>query len=189
MQLSLNVRNVHLPAEDEVYEARRAEANEANFFNYEGETTGANAAQEMREPFSFSDGTFKVLGQEFLKINTLTLTMNNNLQDRRFLGVGNKEVQESLPAQRTYEISFTGHVTDNALYKALRDDTENITQTIELVFTKPNEETITLNFTDYMVSANNFPIVDDKGPLVVEATVMPRNLSACTVKTHWVLQG
>ena len=189
MQLSLNVRNVHLPAEDEVYEARRAEANEANFFNYEGETTGANAAQEMREPFFFSDGTFKVLGQEFLKINTLTLTMNNNLQDRRFLGVGNKEVQESLPAQRTYEISFTGHVTDNALYKALRDDTENITQTIELVFTKPNEETITLNFTDYMVSANNFPIADDKGPLVVEATVMPRNLSACTVKTHWVLQG
>ena len=131
----------------------------------------------------------EALGQEFLKINTLTLTMNNNLQDKRFLGVGSKDIQESIPAQRNYEIAFTGHVTDNALYKALRDDAENITQTIELVFTKPNGEAITLNFTDYMVSANNFPISDDKSALVVEATVMPRNLSLCTVKTHWVLQG
>ena len=189
MQLSLNSRNVHLPKEGEIYDGRRGISNDANFFNYEGETTGANAAQEFREPFFFSDGRFTVLGQEFLKINTLTLTMNNNLQDKRFLGVGSKDIQESIPAQRTYEIAFTGHVTDNALYKALRDDAENITQTIELVFTKPNGEAITLNFTDYMVSANNFPISDDKSALVVEATVMPRNLSLCTVKTHWVLQG
>jgi len=189
MTLSLNTRNVHSPKEGEQYDARRAVSNEKDFFNFEAETTGANTAQEFREPFFFSDGTFKVLGQEFLKINTLTLTMNNNLQDRRFLGVGSKEVQESIPAQRGYEISFTGHVTDNALYKALRDDTENITQTIELIFTKPNGEAITLNFTDYMISSNNFPIADDKGPIAVEATVMPRNLSLCTVKTHWVLQG
>lgn len=189
MQLSLNSRNVHLPKEGEVYDGRRGISNDADFFNYEGETTGANAAQEFREPFFFSDGRFTVLGQEFLKINTLTLTMNNNLQDKRFLGVGSKDIQESIPAQRTYEIAFTGHVTDNALYKALRDDAENITQTIELIFTKPNGEAITLNFTDYMVSANNFPISDDKSALVVEATVMPRNLSLCTVKTHWVLQG
>ena len=59
----------------------------------------------MREPFFFSDGTFKVLGNSFLKINTLTLTMNNNLQDRRFLGMGGKDIQEAIPAQRTYEIS------------------------------------------------------------------------------------
>jgi len=189
IQLSLNTRNVHTPTEAEQYDARRAVSNEVDFFNFEGETTGANSAQEMREPFFFSDGRFSVLGEEFLKINTLTLTMNNNLQDRRFLGVGTKEIKEAIPAQRTYEISFTGHVTDNALYKALRDDTENITQTIELVFTKPNGEAITLNFTDYMVSSNNFPIADDKGPIAVEATVMPRNLSLCTVKTHWILQG
>tara|TARA_B100000963_G_scaffold105581_1_gene91632 strand:- start:130 stop:1986 length:1857 start_codon:yes stop_codon:yes gene_type:complete len=189
MTLSLNPRNVHSPKETEQYDARRGVSNEADFFNYEGESTGANAAQEFREPFFFSDGTFKVLGENFLKINTLTLTMNNNLAERRFLGVGSKEVQESLPAQRTYEISFTGHVTNNALYKALRDDTENTTQTIELVFTKPNGEAITLNFTDYFVNTNNFPIADDKGPIAVEATVMPRNLTLCTVKTHWVLQG
>ena len=189
MTMSLNARNVHLPSETEQYDARRAVSDEQTFFNYEGGSTGANAAQEFREPFFFSDGTFKVLGQNFLKINTLTLTMNNTLTDRRFLGVGGKDIQESIPSQRTYEIQFTGHVTDNALYKALRDDAENTTQTIELVFTKSNGETITLNFTDYFVTANNFPIAEDKGPIAVEATVMPRNLSACTVKTHWILQG
>lgn len=189
MTLSLNTRNVHLPSETEQYDARRGISDEKAFFNFEAGTSGANSAQEFREPFFFSDGTFKVLGQNFLKINTLTLTMNNNLADRRFLGVSAKDIQDSLAGQRNYEIQFTGHVTDNALYKALRDDTENITQTIELVFTKSNGETITLNFTDYFISANNFPIAEDKGPIVVEATVMPRNLSLCTVKTHWILQG
>jgi len=190
MSLSLNTRNVHQLDEDILYDARRGQVDEKEFFNFEdGSTNTANSAQEFREPFFFSDGTFKVLGETFLKINTLTLTMTNNLQDRRFLGVSSKEVQESIPAQRTYEISFTGHVTDNALYKALRNDTENTTQTIELLFTKPSGETITLKFTDYFISSNNFPIADDKGPIVVEATVMPRNLSLCTVKTHWVLQG
>lgn len=185
MTMDLNTRNVHDLAQDERYDARKGVEDETNFFNYESSTNTDN----MRQPFFFSDGTFKVLGETFLKINTLTLTMNNNLQDRRFLGVGSKDIQEAIPAQRTYEIQFTGHVTDDALYTALLNDTENITQTIELIFEKPNEEKITLNFTDYFISANNFPIPDDKGPIVVEATVMPRNLSLCTVKTHWVLQG
>ena len=189
MTMSLNTRNVHQLAEDEKYDARRGVTDEKAFFNFEGGVGAANSAQQFREPFFFSDGTFKVLGQPFLKINTLTLTMNNTLQDRRFLGVASKEVQVSLPAQRTYEIQFTGHVTDNALYKALRSDDENQTQTIELVFTKPNGEKITLNFTDYFISANNFPIQEDKGPIVVETTVMPRNLSLCKVETHWILQG
>ena len=185
MTLDLNTRNVHDLAQDESYDARRGVSDETSFFNYESSTN----SDQTREPFFFSDGTFKVLGESFLKINSLTLTMNNNLQDRRFLGVGNKDVQEAIPAQRTYELSFTGHVSDDTLYTALLNDSENTTQTIELVFTKSNGESITLNFTDYFISANNFPIPDDKGPIVVEATVLPRNLSACTVKTHWVLQG
>ena len=185
MTMDLNVRNVHDLEQGEQYDARRGVTDETSFFNYESSTNTA----EMREPFFFSDGTFKVLGNTFLKINSLTLTMNNNLTDRRFLGVGGKNIQESIPAQRTYELQFTGHVTDDALYTALLNDSENTTQTIELVFTKDNGENITLNFTDYFVSANNFPIADDKGPIVVEATVMPRNMSTCTVKTHWVLQG
>lgn len=185
MTLDLSTRNVHELAQDELYDARRGVTDETAFINYESSTN----ADETREPFFFSDGTFKLLGNTFLKINTLTLTMNNNLQDRRFLGVGSKDIQESIPAQRTYEISFTGHVTDDALYTALLNDSEDTTQTIELIFTKSNGETITLKFEDYFISANNFPIAEDKGPIVVEATVMPRNLNLCTVKTHWVLQG
>ena len=189
MTLEVNTRNVHNLSQTVAYDARRGVEDEKTFFNFD--TT--NNSDDMREPFFFSDGTFKVLGHTFLKINTLTLNMNNNLQDRRFLGVGAKNVQEAIPAQRTYEIQFTGHVTDDRLYQALLDDAEKgadqADQTIELIFTKSNGETITLNFTDYFVSANNFPIPDDKGPIVVEATVMPRNLSLCTVKTHWVLQG
>ena len=185
MTMDLSTRNVHSLASDEVYDARRGVTDETAFVNYESSTN----ADQTREPFFFSDGTFKLLGSTFLKINSLTLTMNNNLQDRRFLGVGSKDVQESIPAQRTYEISFTGHVTDDALYTALLNDSEDTTQTIELIFTKSNGETITLKFEDYFISANNFPIAEDKGPIVVEATVMPRNLNACTVKTHWILQG
>lgn len=187
MTMDLNTRNVHDLAQDERYDARKGVTGETSFFNYESSTN----TDQMREPFFFSDGTFKVLGESFLKINTLTLTMNNNLQDRRFLGVGSKDVQEAIPAQRTYEIQFTGHVTDDALYTALLNDSENTTQTIELIFTKSNGESITLKFEDYFVSANNFPMSDDKGPIVVEATVMPRNLATngCIVKTHWVLQG
>jgi len=185
MTMDLSTRNVHSLASDEVYDARRGVTDETAFVNYESSTN----ADQTREPFFFSDGTFKLLGSTFLKINSLTLTMNNNLQDRRFLGVGSKDVQESIPAQRTYEISFTGHVTDDALYTALLNDSEDTTQTIELIFTKSNGETITLKFEDYFISANNFPIAEDKGAIVVEATVMPRNLNACTVKTHWILQG
>ena len=193
MTLDLNTRNVHDLEQGERYDARRGVDAETSFFNYESSTN----TDQMREPFFFSDGTFKVLGESFLKINSLTLTMNNNLQDRRFLGVGSKDVQEAIPAQRTYEISFTGHVTDDALYTALLNDSENTTQVIELVFTKANGESITLKFNDYFVSANNFPLTDDKGPIVVEATVMPRRLAnqtddsldGCVVKTHWVLQG
>ena len=185
MTLDLNTRNVHTLEQDERYDARRGVSDETSFFNYESSTN----TDQMREPFFFSDGTFKVLGETFLKINSLTLTMNNNLQDRRFLGVGSKDIQEAIPAQRTYEISFTGHVSDDALYTALLNDSEDTTQTIELVFTKANGENITLKFDDYFISANNFPIPDDKGPIVVEATVMPRTLNTCTVKTHWILQG
>ena len=185
MTLDLSTRNVHTLAQDELYDARRGVTDETGFINYETSTNSDSA----REPFFFSDGTFKVLGSTFLKINSLTLTMNNNLQDRRFLGVGAKDIQESIPAQRTYEVSFTGHVTDDALYTALLNDAEDTTQTMELIFTKSNGENITLKFDDYFISANNFPIPDDKGPLVVEATVLPRTLNTCTVKTHWILQG
>tara|TARA_A200000159_G_C7338683_1_gene346227 strand:+ start:12475 stop:14055 length:1581 start_codon:yes stop_codon:yes gene_type:complete len=182
MSISANTRNVHALETDEQYRARRGVEDETAFFNF-------NSVDEFREPFFFSDGTFKCFGHPFLKINTLTLTMNNNLQDRRFFGVGSKSIQESIPAQRSYELSFTGHVTDDRLYQELVNNTEDTTNTIELTFKKSTGEEVVLKFSKYYLSANNFPIPDDKGPLVVEATVMPRELTECTVLTHWMLQG
>ena len=181
--VNANTRNVHSLETDEEYSARRGVTDETSFFNF-------TSVDEFREPFFFSDGTFKCFGHTFLKINTLTLTMNNNLQDRRFLGIGSKSIQEAIPTQRTYEISFTGHVTDDRLYQELLNNTEdNSSNTIELIFKKSTGEEIVLNFDDYYLSSNSFPIPDDKGPIVVEASIMPRTLSACTVLTHWMLQG
>lgn len=186
MTVDVNTRAVHTLETNEAYDGRRGIEDDTNLYNY-------SSIAEFREPFFFSDGVFSVFNHTFLKINTLTLTMNNNLQDRRFLGVGNNSIQEAIPAERTYEIQFTGHVTDDRLYQELLNRTENATNPhdqpdaseINLTFEKSNGEKITLKFRDYMLSANNFPIPDDKGAIVVEATVLPRSMTACEVITHW----
>jgi len=48
---------------------------------------------------------------------------------------------------------------------------------------------VTISLTDYHLYGSTWTIPDDKGPITVEATVKPRSLNECTVKTHWVLQG
>ena len=185
LTMDLNTRQVFSFAQGDKYESRRAIEDETSFINF-GTTT-------MREPFFFSSGSFKAFGQTFLKISSLTLTMNNTLTDKRYIGIGNKSIQNAIPAQRTYEISFTGYVSDDKLYtELLNEDENNVTSAgnmVELNFTKDNGEEFTLKFKDYMVNSNNFPIPEDKGPIEVETTIMPRNLDTCTVKTHWILQG
>lgn len=186
MTMELNTRTVHDLETDEVYDARRGVTDETAFFNYDSEAT-------FREPFFFSSGYFKAFGVSFLKINSITLTMSNSLTERRFIGVGNKSIQEGIPAQRIYELQFTGHVVDDRLYQELVNQDENNSTTdgqmVELNFSKANGEEFTLKFKDYMVSANDFPLPDDKGPVVVDTTITPRNLHSCSVTTHWVLQG
>ena len=182
MTVNANTRNVHTLDKTEAYEARNGIEDETSFFNF-------TAIDDFREPFFFSDGTLKIFNETFLKITTLTLTLNNTLTDKRFFGVGSKRIQESIPAQRTYELTFTGYVTDNLLYNELISNSEETTQNIELKFTKSNGEEINLIFSHYMLSANEFPMADDKGPIEVTATIMPRKLNSCTVKTHWQLQG
>lgn len=183
MTLELNSRAIHALSQTEEYDARRGVTDETTFVNYDSEST-------FREPFFFSSGSFKIFGQQFLKITSMTLTMNNNLADRRFIGVGNKSIKEGIPANRTYELQFNGLVTDDKLYTELVNNAENTSANyVELIFEKANGEKITLQFKDYMISANNFPIPDDKGPIEVETTVMPRNLQSCSVITHWILQG
>jgi len=187
MTMDLNTRTVdHINdlTTTEVYTPRNNVGTNTSLFNFD-----SNA--EALEPFFFSSGTFSVFGHTFLKITNLTLTINNNLQDKRFIGVGNKAIKDGIPAQRTYEIAFTAMITDDRLLTELINDSENTGagQEIVLQFDKASGEQILFNFQDYFLSTANVTVPDDKGAITVEGTVMPRTLDSCEVKTHWVLQG
>ena len=190
MTMDLNTRAVTpIPkkvgaAIEQTYQSRGGQTDNRSLFNF-------TAQAGHLEPFFFSDGTISVFGQNFLKITNFTLTINNNLQDKRFIGVGNKSIKEGIPAQRTYEIAITALVTDDKLFTELlnQDENNDAAQSIDLAFTKDNGETFALAFDDYFVSANTWTVPEDKGAITVEATLMPRTLTTCTTSTHWVLQG
>lgn len=196
MTLDLNSRAVHKLKTNEAYEGKAGQSEIADLFNFgSGSNTLAATGEESLEPFFFSSGSFTIFGQQFLKITNMTLTINNNLQDRRFIGVGNKSVKTGIPSQRNYEISFTALVTDNKLFEELLDQNEEGTSNlITLQFDKnaPDgtlNEQILLKFQDYFLSSANVTIPEDKGPVTIEGTVMPRKLNTCEVRTHWILQG
>tara|TARA_R100000697_G_scaffold52126_1_gene65341 strand:- start:91 stop:1710 length:1620 start_codon:yes stop_codon:yes gene_type:complete len=189
--MDLNTRAVNKLSQGQNYEARGGQATNSSLFNFPPSTDA-----ELLEPFFFSSGSFSIFGQQFLKITNLTLTINNNLQDKRFVGIGNKDIKSGIPSQRTYELTFTAMVTDDKLFEELFTETEvaSGTSTIDLQFDKQDasggdDEQIIIKLKDYFLSSSNVTIPDDKGPITIEATVMPRQLDTCTVKTHWVLQG
>ena len=193
MSMDLNTRAVTEIPQTCPYEARNGVGdNNGSLFNYVTEAGHL-------EPFFFSDGSISIYGTEFLKITNFTLTMNNNLMDKRFIGVTNRGIKSAFPAQRNYEISLTALVTDDKLFTELLSTTENdgdgndggsdMESLLSLTFTKDNGETFNLSFKDYFTTANTWTIPDDKGPITVDATFMPRNLHSCTTKTHWILQG
>ncbi len=195
MTMELNTRAVHKLKQNENYESRGgAGLDNTLLFNYESD--------EFLEPFFFSRGSFSAFGQQFLKITNLSLTINNNLQEKRFIGVGNTSIQDAIPSNRMYELSFTALVTDDLLFEELFNRNENTGTSVEtggsnfaqdglidLQFDKPNGEEINISFKNYFLESANFTIPEDKGPITVEAMVKPRDLKECTVKTHWKLQG
>ena len=194
MTMDLNTRAVQSVAQTENYEARGGISDNTQLFNFEqaNDTSTTDFDNEFLEPFFFSSGLFSVFGQQFLKVTNLTLTINNNLQDKRFIGIGNKSIKDAIPAQRNYEVSFTAMVTDDKLFEELLNQTEvddTAANLLTLQFDKTNGEQILIKFQDYFLNSANFTIPDDKGPITVEGTIMPRTLNSCTVKTHWVLQG
>ena len=193
MTLDLSTRGVHRLKTNESYEARGgAGSDNDKLFNLNDTADDA----ELLEPFFFSSGSFTIFGEQFLKITNLSLTINNNLQEKRFIGIGNKSLKTDIPSFRNYELSFTALITNNRLFEELFDQAEQTgtgltddNGLIQLVFDKANGEQIKLQFKNYMINSANYTIPDDKGPITVEATVMPRDLALCEVKTHWVLQG
>ena len=187
MTLDTMPRKVHNLSKTEKYAARRSVTDETSFKNY-------SANDKFLEPFFFSGGSISLFGQNFLRITNFTLTMNNTLTDKRFIGIGSKTVKDAIPAQRTYELSFTALVTDDKLFNELKNQDENKLgidsgALIDLIFDKSNGEQIRLKFDNYMLTTNSWPIPEDKGAVMVEATIVPRTLNSCTVKTHWILQG
>ncbi len=195
MTMDLSTRTVHKLDQNEAYESRGgAGTTNTNLFNFE--------TDEFLEPFFFSKGSFSIFGQQFLKVTNMTLTINNNLQEKRFIGVGNTAIQDAIPSNRMYELSFTALVTDDLLFEELFNRNENTGTSvvtngtnfatdaqIDLQFDKANGEEINISFKNYFLESANFTIPDDKGPITVEAMVRPRDLKECKVKTHWILQG
>ena len=165
------------------YVSRAGHTDNANLFNF-------NAGLANGAPFFFSQGTFSAFGQQFLKVNSVSITINNNLMDKRYMG-GHRDMKEGIPAQRSYEISFEAVVTDDLLFKEMLNETENTTNNrVSFVFTKADtNERITLEFKDYFLDTTEITIPDDKGPISFSSTIKPRNLHACSVVTDNVLMG
>ena len=168
------------------YISRASQVSNENLFNWNAGT--ANGA-----PFFFSEGTFSVFGQQFLKVNSVSIAINNNLMDKRYMG-GHRDMKEGIPAQRSYEISFEAVVTDDQLFKEMLNETENVDTAagsmVEFVFTKGDtSEQITLKFKNYFLDTTEITIPDDKGPVTFASTIKPRDLAECVVKTDFVLLG
>ena len=188
MTVDVNTKTIVEPQTG--YYSRRNVTNERDFINFGSVQGGAaNSVNHFLTPFFFSDGTISFLGQSYIRITSMSLTINNTLTDKRFVGQYNKRVKNAIPAQREYELTFSGHITDKALWDALRNETEEGTNLITLTFLKENGEKILLKFDDYFVTANTWPVVEDKGPLQIDWTIQPRTLNECTLITHWALQG
>ena len=168
------------------YIARAGQSNNERLFNW-------NAGTDHASPFFFSQGTFSAFGQQFLKVNSVSIVINNNLMDKRYMG-GHRDMKEGIPAQRSYEITFEAVVTDDQLFKEMLNETENTTSNhVTFVFTKPDtNESITLKFQDYFLETTEITIPDDKGPVTFSSTIKPRNLvptTGCVVVTDNVLMG
>ena len=205
--LSLNVKRVFETPSGYVskaYDATNNDTNEPkNLFNF-GQLTGDSTdVTEVRhsliEPFYFSDGTISLFGTDFMRVSTMSLSITNNLTDKRYIGQYNKQIKMAVPAQRTYELTMNAQVTDRRIFDELRkqsphrfnltEETDGTNAKIQLLFTKPNGERIKLQFDDYMISSSNWPIPDDKGVIAIDFTIMPLRIGTMDAVSGWVIQS
>jgi hypothetical protein len=179
------------------YDTANGQTDAKNFVNFGSPQGGiTNQDEELLRPFFFSDGTISMFGQDYIRIETMSLEISNSLTPKRFVGKYDKTSQFHFPGQRTYNLSFSGLVTDSAVFDALREtqafslngtDGNQIT----LRFTKDlaTDETLEMVFKDYMVTTAEFPLTNDKGPITVNWTIVPLKLQSCTHTTNWIIQG
>lgn len=141
-------------------------------------------------PFLFSDGAITLFGQTYARVKSGSLTINNNLTPQRFIGNYSREVVSAhLPAQRTYELSFTMLITDTQVWDELRnanESTGNIVLTFEKDSSTNNEtESITITLSDYLINNVTVPFPEDKGAIEVEVTATARTLGTTTYTGKW----
>tara|TARA_R110001592_G_scaffold160156_3_gene392145 strand:+ start:723 stop:2624 length:1902 start_codon:yes stop_codon:yes gene_type:complete len=154
-------------------------------------------------PFMFSDGGIKIFGQTFSKIKSGSVVITNNLTPHRFIGNYDKRsISHHTPAQRTYDLSFTMLITDTRVWEELRRSDEFDASgagvpsngVVQIKFSKPTttahggsatEETIDLQFSNYIVDSVTFPFPEDKGVLEVEVTMKARTLTSATYVGSW----
>ena len=126
--LGLNVKRVFECPDGYVakgYDATNNDTTEfKRLFNF-GQQTGADtdvteARHSLIEPFYFSDGTISLFGNDFMYVESMSLTITNNVTDKRYVGQYNKQIKMAVPAQRTYELTMTAQVTDRRIFDELR---------------------------------------------------------------------
>ncbi len=199
MNLSLAHKNTFVAPTN--YETLNNATDVKNFVNYRGRqgqtetlTSDSDADTEpLMRPFFFADGTISLFGQDYIRLASFNLTIDNQLQAQRYIGRYDKNSQTQLTGQRTYTLSFTGHVTDAAVFTELQNQLatalSSATSEIVLRFTKENGEELQMKFRDYMVTSAEFPVGNDRGPVVVNWTIQPLTMQECTHTTYWAIQG
>ena len=199
MSVNFNSKNTFTAPNN--YDTANGTSNLQDWVNFGSPQGGqANIDEGLLRPFFFSDGVIEMFGQEYIRIENMTLDIANSLTPRRFIGRYDKNSQIHIPGARTYSLSFTGLVTDNALFEELRNGSATslsgtdghqlkFTFKKDLSATPASDETFTMIFKDYMITVADFPLTNDKGPITVSWTVVPLALHSCTHTTNWVVQG
>ena len=192
MDVSLMTKTTVIPGS--TYDSFNAKTDVQDFINYGSRNGGvANQTDSLMTPYFFSDGTIEMFGNEYIRIQNCTLTISNGLQDKRYIGRTSKTIKSHVTGQRTYELSFTGYVTDAAIFDELRNNTATALQSsasdIKLNFYKANGESVSLNFHNYMVKSADFPLTNDNSPISVSWTIEPLKLGTVTESTYWITQG
>ena len=179
------------------YDTANATTDLKDWVNFGSPKGGAaNVTESQLLPFFFSDGSIEMFGQDYIRMETIELSIANTLTEKRFIGRTDNKSMTHIPSQRIYNLSFTGLVTDNAIFEELRNTSAtSLSGTdgnqIKLNFAKEGAptETLSMVFKDYMVTTADFPLTNDKGPVSVTWTIQPLQLHSCTHATNWIIQG
>lgn len=201
MNMNLNHKNTFVAPTN--YETANSQTNVRQFINFRGRhgeddtislDSGTPDGDALMQPFFFSDGTISLFGQDFLKIASFGLTINNNLTDQAYIGRFDKKSTNHITGQREYTMNFTAHVTDSKVFDELQSQkttalSTSANEVITLRFTKDNGEELVLKFKDYVVNSASFPLNDNRGPITVDFVIQPLTLVECKLTSYWAIQG